>query len=278
MVTCRAAGAATHHPPSHQCPAARRRGVVHPAALRPPSLAAPASSVAPAPSPPAPPAASLSNLINSPQGDPLPPAAGPQAQTLRGDGGTPHGAPRAHGWAHGSPAPRESRDCRVRDEPPEPSRDTPACPRPPSPVPRSPGPCSTPRLALCLCTQSLRASPAVGSSKALPLLNSSIIDIVAEPPGAGGWQRYYLHLSSFPSPPPFPGRLKSREIRRRKAASSSSPAPRRRGDRPDLPVPRPTPPRSRPCPSPSLSPSPSCHLCGQLNCSGGWAERDSTHG
>lgn len=66
--------------------------------------------------------------------------------TLRGDRGTlhAHGAPRAHGWAHGSPARREGRDRRVREEPPEPSRDTPASPRPPSPVPRSPGPRSAP--------------------------------------------------------------------------------------------------------------------------------------
>lgn len=30
------------------------------------------------------------------------------------------------------------------------------------------------------------------------------MDMVAEPPGAGGWQRYYLHLSSFPAPPLLP--------------------------------------------------------------------------
>lgn len=256
------------NPPSLQCPTARRRGDVHPtapctAALRPPSLAAPASSIAPAPSPSAPPAASLSNLINSPQGDPLPPAAGPQAEPP-GDAARGQGDPAR---SRGTPSPRlgARQPCAARRPGPQGTGGAPRAlqghpckppaPQPCSPEPRSPlGPRSTPRLALCLCTQSLRASPAVGSSKALPLLNSSIIDIVAEPPGAGGWQRYYLHLSSFPSPPPFPGRLKSREIRRRKAASSSSPAPWRGGisqtsrspsphpPQPALPVPVPVPP------------------------------------
>lgn len=101
-------------------------------------------------------------------------------------------------------------------------------PDPPSGSPGEPRPPLGPRSRLSLGprARSLRAGPAGGSSKALPLLNPSIIDIVAEPPGAGGgcvcegrggWQRYYLHLSSFPVPPPFSGRLKSREIRRWKS-------------------------------------------------------------
>lgn len=73
----------------------------------------------------------------------------------------------------------------------------------PQPSIHSPSPCSTLWLLFCLCAPSLRLGPAGGSSKALPLLNPSIIDIAAEPPGAGGgWQRYYLHLSSFLSSPP----------------------------------------------------------------------------
>lgn len=90
MVTYGAAGAATRHPPS------QTRILLRCA----PSLAAPASSIAPAPSPSAPPAASLSNLINSPQGDPLPPAAGLQAQPP-GDAARGRGDP-----ARGTPSPR----------------------------------------------------------------------------------------------------------------------------------------------------------------------------
>lgn len=73
-----------------------------------------------------------------------------------------------------------------------------------------PSPCST--LGLCPSCPRSRGSPG-----AVPLPDPSIMDIVAEPPGARGWQRYYLHLSSFPAPPSFLGRRKSREIRRWKS-------------------------------------------------------------
>lgn len=222
-----------------------------------------------APSPAAPSAASLSNLINSPQGDPLPPAAGPGVELPRDDAqgrGTLHArrAPRAHSRVHGT-ARWHHGTTGLRTKLPCPQHTVPhSAPSALSPGPRCP--CSTLRLALCLCTQPPRASPAVCSSKALPLLNSSIIDIGAEPPGAGGWQRYYLHLSSFPSlSPPFPSRLKSREIRRRKAASGSAlllgTGGSTRAPLPHVPMSPSAGPSLSPSPPPSLStshfPSPS---------------------
>lgn len=50
----------------------------------------------------------------------------------------------------------------------------------------APHPGSTFSPPFCLSTQSLSTGLAGGSSKALPLLNPSIIDIVAEPQGPGG--------------------------------------------------------------------------------------------
>lgn len=132
-------------------------------------------------------------------------------QELPGDirrGQGARGGPQPHQPAPSTPGPppgwhpRRHRTCPSAQpslSPPEPTPAPHTAPAPHSqPAPRSPL-----WLLFCLCAPSLRLGPAGGSSKALPLLNPSIIDIVAEPPGAGGgWQRYYLHLSSFLSSPP----------------------------------------------------------------------------
>lgn len=196
-----------------------------------------------------------SNLINSPQGDPLPPAARPgDARRGRGAGGAPGAGRRARSLPCHSHSAGTHRDggCSARRIPARsPPRPAPhRSPRPPgSHNQGGPAPCST----LGLCPSSPRSC---GSLGAVPSPDPSIMDIVAEPPGAGGWQRYYLHLSSFPAPPSFLGRRKSREIRRWKSRLQLLSCSLESGGISETSLPDPPPggepPNLRPCCAPAV--------------------------